>query len=480
MIETSVFQALPAHQIEIVRRLAAAFAAAGEELFLVGGVVRDLLLPALAGIARPIHADLDFATSAQPERTQAIGMAAGATSTFDVGARFGTVGFVFGEGSHAVDVEITTYRTEHYPDASRKPAVQLGGRIEEDLARRDFTVNAIAADARTGALLDPFDGQSDLARCVVRSVGDPAERFHEDPLRLLRAARFVAQLGFRLDEATAAAMRRGAAELGRISKERIYAELVRLLTGPYAADGLEALVATELLPVVLPELVPMAEMTEGTGRLAREKDLWEHTKRVVAQAPPRPIVRWAALLHDAGKPKTRSFDPATGEIRFHGHETAGADLARKLLRRLKADRATEQAVVKLVELHSRPETYEPDWTDSAVRRLALEAEDVLEDLLDLAAADVTSAREYKQQAAARRVAALRAHIERLEAEQALAEITSPLDGDDLMAMFGRPPGPWIKPIKAHLRDLVLDGLLAPGDKERAARVAREFIDGETA
>jgi poly(A) polymerase len=226
----------------------------------------------------------------------------------------------------------------------------------------------------------------------------------------------------------------------------------------------------------MPELIPLAEDIES-GQRGREKDIWEHTKRVVAKAPPRPIVRWAALLHDAAKPATRSVD-AAGEVHFFGHERVGADLAAKLLRRLKADKATFTAVRRLVELHLRPAAYEPDWTDSAVRRLALEAGDVLVDLLDLAAADVTSARVHRQQAAAARIAALRDRIARLEAERALADLKSPLDGDELMALFGRPPGRWIATVKDHLRELVIDDALSPDDKTTAERIARELLATE--
>ncbi|MDQ3512718.1 MAG: CCA tRNA nucleotidyltransferase, partial [Chloroflexota bacterium] len=425
---------LPGRPMAIVAALAAAFARRGEELSLVGGIVRDALL------GRPLPADLDLTTSASTEVTRQAGHEAGATSAYLVGERFGTVGFIFDGGSDApVRVEVTTYRQEHYPDASRRPAVTLGGTLDDDLARRDFTINAIAADAATGRLVDPFGGQADLHLGVVRAVGDPDARFAEDPLRLLRAARFVAILGLRLDPATAAAMGRGAPGLGRISQERILAELDRLLTGEYVEHGLETLRETGLLAAALPELVPLAETTgpaDGYGH--REKDLWEHTKTVVGRSPPRRAVRWAALLHDAAKPKTRTVD-ATGEVHFFGHERVGAKLAAKLLRRLHADRVTEHAVTKLVELHARPEAYEPDWTDSAVRRLALEAGDVLDDLLDLAAADVTSARERQQRRAAERIEALRDHIARLDAEQALAQLQSPLDGDALMALFDRPP-----------------------------------------
>ena len=472
-----IFRALRPAQREVLSRLGSAFADAGHELALVGGIVRDILL------GRPLLNELDFATSAPPEETRALGEAAGASSVFDIGERFGTIGLVFdfpGEGGAAeasdlVIAEITTYRSEHYPDASRHPAVQLGGTLTDDLARRDFTINAIAADARTGELIDPFDGQADLYQNRIRAVGDPDLRFEEDPLRLLRAARFVAQLGFNVDPETLAAMSRQAHSLARISKERILTELTKLLTGDYASHGLRVLLETGLLVAAVPELTRFAEEALGVQPLPhREKALWEHTLRVVDRVPPRPALRWSALLHDAAKPQTRTVDQH-GEVHFLGHEREGAELARRILGRLKADRATQTNVARTVELHFRPATYEADWTDSAVRRLMLEAGDVMDDLLDLAAADVTSAREHKQREAAARVAGLREHIARLEAEHALAELRSPLDGEELMAMFDRPPGRWIAVIKERLRNLVIDGELAPDDRETAARIAREII-----
>ncbi|MGH2560994.1 MAG: CCA tRNA nucleotidyltransferase [Thermomicrobiales bacterium] len=472
--DKTVLAALPLAQAAVVHDLAHAFAKGGAELYLVGGIVRDVLM------GRELPHDLDFATNALPERTQEMGRAAGADAVYLVGERFGTVGLIFGtktpiQMQGQVQVEITTYRREHYPDETRHPAVEHVGNLVDDLARRDFTVNAIAVDATTGELIDPFGGEADLALSVLRAVGDPDERFAEDPLRLPRAARFVAQLGFRIDWPTFEAMQRGAPNLARISKERIYAELTKLLTGEFASHGLDALIDTGLLIEAMPELAPMADEATGRPGIHREKDLWEHTLRVVDRTPARPIVRWAALLHDSAKPLTRSVDEF-GEVHFFGHERIGADLATRLLQRLKADKATQLAVARLVELHLRPAAYEPDWTDSAVRRLMLEADRVLDDLLDLVAADVTSAREQKQQAAAARVADLRAHIERVEEEHALAQMKSPLDGDDLMAMFDRPPGRWIAVIKDALREMVIDGELEPEDKEGAARIAREMVE----
>jgi poly(A) polymerase len=231
---------------------------------------------------------------------------------------------------------------------------------------------------------------------------------------------------------------------------------------------------TGLLALTMPELEPLSRETGDRGPVHREKDLWEHTKKVVDQSPQRPVVRWAALLHDAAKPMTRGFD-ASGEIHFIGHEREGAILATKVLDGIHADRATVKAVSRIVELHGRPGTYEPGWTDSAVRRLMLDAGDELADLLDLAGADVTSARAFRQQAAARRIASLRAHIARLETERELDQWKSPLDGDELMRLFDRPPGRWIGEVKDQLRELVLDGELEPGDKDRALAIARQLL-----
>ena len=457
-------------QRAVTATLARAFAGADAELYLVGGMVRDVLLE------HPVPNDLDFATSATPPRTREILRTIDHAGLYDVGERFGTIGVVMrgAEGEH-MPVEITTYRSEQYEAGSRHPAVSFGRRIEDDLARRDVTVNAIALDVETGQIVDPFYGQADLHMGLLRAVGDPDERFAEDPLRLLRVARFVSQLGFAVEAETLAAMARQAPALATISAERVFAELTKLLCGDYAGHALDVLLDTGLLTVAMPELLPLEGAAYGHPGVHREKDLWDHTKRVVMQAPPRPAVRWAALLHDAAKPLTRSVDDR-GEVHFFGHERVGADLASRLLKRLKADKHTQQTVRRLVELHLRPAGYDAvTWTDSAVRRLALEAGDVLHDLLDLAAADVTSGKAHKQRAAAVRVQGLRDHIARLEAEQALAELQSPLDGNALMAMFDRPPGRWIAEIKDHLRDLVIDGELAPGDTERAAAIAREMM-----
>jgi poly(A) polymerase len=464
---------LTPHQQEITRSLASAFSAADEELYLVGGIIRDALL------GRAVFADLDFATSAAPPRTRELLESAGAASVYLVGQRFGTIGAIFGEDPDRLHVEVTTYRRETYPDENRFPDVAFDATLVDDLARRDFTMNAIAIDARTGEMIDPWDGQAHIAQSLVCAVGDPNQRFAEDPLRLLRAARFVSQLGFRLDWRTEQAMAHQAPSLARISRERILAELTLLLLGEYVDHGLDALRRTRLLHVALPEIEPLTSEAEANiaPRLGREKDLWEHTVQVVRQAPPRAQLRWAALLHDAGKPLTRSvgFD---GEVHFFGHERVGAELADRALGRLNADRGLRSSVRTLVALHGRPAAYDPAWTDSAVRRLALDTGDAWDDLLDLAAADVTSGREQKRMAASRRVTGLRTRFLHLQEQMELARLESPLDGNDLMRIFDRPPGPWIKGVKNHLRELVIEGVLSPDDRDGASRIARSLVAQE--
>jgi poly(A) polymerase len=457
-----VLRRLPRKMHQATEKLAGAFSAHGRELYLVGGSVRDLLLSYEA-------ADLDFTTDALPHETLEIGTAAGATSTYTVGERFGTVGLVFDD----LAIEVTTFRSETYPTSDRRPVVEFGDSIHGDLSRRDFTINAIAIDATTGALIDPFGGRQHLEERIVAAVGDAPARFNEDPLRILRAARFAAQLGFRVEENTRAAMSEIAHRLQHISAERIAAEMNRLLAGVAPSNGMQLMRETGLLQFTIPELLDIAE-DEKRGR---HKDIWDHTMQVLDKSPPRLAVRWAALLHDAGKPRTRRVDD-DGEVHFFGHERVGADMARRALKRLRQERNLINRVSRLVELHLRPAGYDETWTDSAVRRLMVEVGDELDDLLDLAAADVTSARAHRQRDAARRNQELRDHIARLREEHALEQLKSPIDGNELMAEFDRPPGRWIAEIKDHLREMVIDGDLAPGDKDRAMEIARELVKNQ--
>jgi poly(A) polymerase len=460
----------------ICSALADAFQSANRQLYLVGGSVRDLLLGRTS-------ADIDFTTDARPDEIKRLVRRAGAVSTFSQGERFGTIGANFhADDGRQIKIEITTFRAEAYEAYSRKPAVDFGQSLEADLARRDFTINAMALDLTSSdsrrsvpgesdmRLVDPYDGVEDLGRHLLRAVGNPGERFAEDPLRLLRAVRFATQLDFRIDPETSAALQAHAHELGWVPKERLQPELRQILLSERAADGLRLLCDSGLMAEMIPELLAMRGMHDD---LYRHKDIFEHTLRVVENVPPEAILRLAALLHDIAKPKTRGIEH--GQVHFHRHEIVGRRMARQILERLKYPREVVDEVALLVELHLRPNSYEPDWTDGAVRRLMLESGPSLDRLLELSRADVTSRRIDRRQAADRRVNELRARCEELLAQADLARLTSPLDGNELMAMFDRPPGPWIKPLKDHLTNLVIEGELAVDDKERAAEIARELM-----
>ncbi len=434
-----------------------AFRARGRQLWLVGGALRDRLL----GIAS--H-DIDYATDALPDEVEEIARGLGARVT-TVGKRFGTIGVLL-EGEW---VEITTFRGDSYAPGSRWPDVTFGRSIEEDLARRDFTITAFAENAHTGEWLDLFGGEADLRAGIIRAVGEPAARFREDPLRILRGVRFVSQLGFRLDPATAAGMRETAHLIAALSQERITAELDKLLQGRAPAAGLEALRETGALPFALPELAGMPGCEQN--RFHRF-DVWGHTLATVdaiaVDPENRRIRRWAALLHDLGKPAVRHTKP-NGEWGFYRHEVVGAELAEALLERLRFGRADAHVVVLLVRRHME----RPDPADRrAVRRFMAKLGGRWRDLLALKRADNAS-HTYDDTAYhdALEAACLRAEQE--EAEAIRAE--SPLSGDDLVRMFDRPPGPWIGVIKRQLGAMVLDGELAPGDRAAAERIARRLM-----
>ncbi|MBM4437803.1 MAG: HD domain-containing protein [Actinobacteria bacterium] len=442
-----------------VGRLAQVFEQAGFQLYLVGGPVRDRLMGRSSQ-------DLDLTTDARPANIKLLIARAGADDVYTVGEKFGTIGAIF-EGAR---VEVTTFRSDTYSPGSRKPDVEFGHSLEGDLGRRDFTVNAIAQDVRTGKIIDPFGGVGDITLRLIRAVGVADQRFDEDPLRLLRAVRFATQLHFDLDRDTAAAIRRNAARLRHISAERIGAELQLMLLARRPEAAIKAMLEFGLLNFVLPELLPL-QTTVQDERL-EHKDVFAHTLRVLGVTAPVPELRWAALLHDVGKPQTKSV--RAGRIRFYGHEDVGADLTRAILKRLRYDARLVERVEHIVRLHMRANAYASDWTDGAVRRFIREAGEDLEHLIALSRADITSYRPRRVEAGLARVAELQARCEMLDAEEDVATLASPLDGHGLMLLFDRPAGPWIKPIKDHLLDLVLDGQLAPDDVEGARREALAF------
>jgi poly(A) polymerase len=475
--------------LETLLTLARIFRAHGKSLYMVGGTVRDLLL------RREASPDLDLTTDARPDEIKRLVAETHPAAVVTVGEQFGTVRVhyrreepepepreerigpepvaIVAEAQPGVDViEITTYRSDRYNPESRKPEVTFGDTLEEDLLRRDFTMNAMARDPLTGEIIDPYGGREDIERRLIRAVGnDPERRFDEDPLRMLRAARFAAQLGFEIEPETRAAIARQAGTLAKISKERIRDEFTKLLLTPNPALGIRLLVDLGLMPFVVPEALELRGVSQQPG--GRSKDVYEHVLRVVERSPARPAARWAGLLHDIAKPRTRSVE--NGHVHFFGHEDVGAAMARDILRRLKFDRSFIEYVSRLVRMHMRANSYLPDWTDGAVRRLMLEAGDALPDLLDLSRADITSYRQDKVSRAEERIKELEARSAWLKAEAERVPIKSPLDGNDLMELFGRGPGPWLRPVKDYLLGLVIDGQLAPDDRDGAAEAARRFL-----
>ncbi len=478
---------------EIINDLARAFRAHGRELYMVGGCVRDLLL------RRSGSPDLDLTTNARPDEIKRLVAATHPLDVVTVGEMFGTVALHYPRpetampaddattaqsrrepefssltGNHPPGVEvieITTYRSDVNRPESRKPEVTFGDTLEGDLLRRDFTINAMARDPLTGEIIDPWGGRADLERALIRAVGDdPQRRFDEDPLRMLRAVRFAAQFGFEIEPATAEAIQRQAATLGKISNERIRDELTKALLSPRPDRALRLLVTLGLAPYALPELLELRGVSQAP---VHSKDVFEHVLRVVAGTAPRPGLRWAALLHDIAKPRTRSVE--NGKVHFFGHEDVGAVMARDILRRLRFDRPFIEFVSKLVRMHMRANAYMPEWTDGAVRRLMLEADDALPDLLDLSRADITSYRPEKVSRAVARVNEMEARCAWLREQAQLVPIKSPLDGNDLMRLFEREPGPWLRVVKDRLLGMVIDGDLAPDDRERAEQIARATL-----
>jgi len=450
---------------DIIITLAEAFRAQHKQLYIVGGTVRDVLLH------RAQSNDADLATDAKPDEIKQIVAPTHPSAIVLVGERFGTVRLHYANDI----IEITTFRNEVYNPESRKPEVCFGTELEEDLLRRDFTINAMALHPLTGEIYDPFGGRQDLEAHILRAVGnEPDKRFDEDPLRLLRAVRFAAQLDFTIEPETRRSIIRQASKLQKISKERIRDEMNKLLLSAHPAKGLDLLVELRLMEWIIPDVLALRGVSQQPQRTIQTKDVYAHVLRVVERSSPQLVCRWSALLHDIAKPRTRTVED--GKVHFFGHEDIGAYMARDILKRLHFDRDFIESVSKIVRLHMRANAYAPEWTDGAVRRLMLDAGDDLPGLLDLSRADITSYRADKVSRAAARVTELAERIQRLKEQAERVPLKSPLDGNELMAMFDRGPGPWLRPIKEHLLGLVIDGLLAPDDKEEAAKIARMLIE----
>lgn len=439
--------------LDAIGPLADAFEAAGQPLYLVGGIVRDVL------VGRDLSADhdIDLTTPARPDQVKAI-VGPIAEALWTQGERFGTIGLK----SKGRVFEVTTHRSEAYEPDSRKPEVSFGDSIEGDLSRRDFTVNAMALRVPGPELIDPFDGALDLAAGRLRTPGLPEASFIDDPLRMLRAARFIAAYGLEPAPELVAAVRANARRLEIVSAERIRGELDKLLVAPDPSAGLWFVVDTGLADVFLPEL---AAMRLEQDPIHHHKDVLAHTIAVVANTGPRRIVRLAALLHDVGKPKTRSY--TDGGVTFHHHEVVGARMARDRMQALRYPNDDVTAVRELVYLHLRFHTYGMGWTDSAVRRFVRDAGPYLDDLIELTRCDVTTRNKRKAALLARRMDELETRIAELADQEALDALRPDLDGQQVMAHLGIPPGRVIGQALDHLLELRMEN--GPLDEEEAYR-----------
>ncbi|MDF1477706.1 CCA tRNA nucleotidyltransferase [Leifsonia sp. H3M29-4] len=449
-----------------VASLAAAFAAAGRELALVGGPVRDAFL------GRAVT-DLDFATDARPDEILAL-VTPISDAQWDVGRQFGTIAArIAGQ-----TVEITTYRADAYDGLTRKPAVAFGDSLEDDLARRDFTINAMALRLPERVLVDPSGGLEHLIASRITTPGRPEVSFGDDPLRMLRAARFTSQLGFVVDESTEQAMRELAPRLEIVSVERIADELRKLLLTDDPVPGIRLLVDTGLAQLVLPE-VPALRLERDEH--AHHKDVYEHSLTVLRQAielehardgiqSPDLVLRLAALLHDIGKPATRKIE-AGGVVTFHHHDVVGAKLATKRLKALRFDNDTIASVARLIELHLRFFGYtEGAWTDSAVRRYVRDAGPLLERLHILTRADVTTRNVRKADRLSFAYDDLEERIAAIAEAEGVAAVRPDLDGEQIMRILGLKPGREVGEAYRYLLDLRLDeGPLGADEAEARLR-----------
>ena len=450
---------------EAADQLGGLFARAGHELHLVGGWVRDALL----GRGDP-GSDIDFATDAGPETVLQL-ITPVAEATWTTGIDFGTVGAQV-QGVHC---EITTFRADRYDRVSRNPEVRYGDSLADDLRRRDFTMNAMALSVPGRVFADPYGGLRDLATGALRTPADPTESFADDPLRILRAARFVSQLGVTPTAEVVAAMTELAEQLGRITAERVQAELSKLLLGVHPRRGLELLVETGLADVVLPEL-PALRMEIDEHH--QHKDVYAHSLTVLDQAieledsGPDLVLRLAALLHDIGKPATRRHEPGGG-VSFHHHEVVGAKLVRARLRALRYPKDVVEDVARLTLLHLRFHGYgRGEWTDSAVRRYVTDAGPLLDRLHKLVRSDCTTRNKRRAAVLARSYDALEERIGLIQAEEDLRAVRPDLDGNEIMRLLGLPPGPLVGEAWRHLKELRLDR--GPLDHDEAVAELRRW------
>ena len=437
-----------------LKELSNLYAKNGFQIYLVGGAVRDAIL----GIETK---DFDFTTNASSEDSIKM-LNKNDYKTTEIGRAFGTIETTVGDYS----IHITTYREDKYNKDSSKPEIKTSGELETDLSRRDFTVNAIAYDINNNEIIDPHGGLKDLSEGLIRTPDTADISFSDDPLRMLRACRFVSTHGFTPNNELFKAISKNVERIEIVSTERIRDEFTKLLTGKEPSLGLKAFVESGLSELIMPEL---NELKIEVDPKHHHKDVYEHTMVVLDRVSPTLISRMSALLHDIGKPKTKGIE--NGKVHFRHHEVVGAKMSKKILKRLKYDNETIKKVSLLVENHLRPHTFKMGWTDSAVRRYIIDAGGLLEELNDLVRADITTKNKAKYEEINKYLDEMEERIKEVAEKEELSKLRPPISGDEIMDMFDLEPGPSVGVImKALYEQRINDGEVS---KEEAIKLAEQ-------
>ena len=452
MVPTTLLNVLD--EKPFLKELSNLYAKNGFQIYLVGGAVRD-------GILDIETKDFDFTTNASSEDSIKM-LNKNDYKTTEIGRAFGTIETTVGDYS----IHITTYREDKYNKDSRKPEIKTSGELETDLSRRDFTVNAIAYDINNNEIIDPHGGLKDLSEGLIRTPDTADISFSDDPLRMLRACRFVSTHGFTPNNELFKAISKNVERIEIVSTERIRDEFTKLLTGKEPSLGLKAFVESGLSELIMPEL---NELKIEVDPKHHHKDVYEHTMVVLDRVSPTLISRMSALLHDIGKPKTKGIE--NGKVHFRHHEVVGAKMSKKILKRLKYDNETIKKVSLLVENHLRPHTFKMGWTDSAVRRYIIDAGGLLEELNDLVRADITTKNKAKYEEINKYLDEMEERIKEVAEKEELSKLRPPISGDEIMDMFDLEPGPSVGVImKALYEQRINDGEVS---KEEAIKLAEQ-------
>ncbi len=452
MVPTTLTDAI--NEKPFLKEVSAAYIKEGFEIYLVGGAVRD-------GILGIKTTDFDFATNASTEESLTILNKKGYKTT-EIGKAYGTVE----TNIEKCSIHITTYREDTYTTESRKPEIKNTKSLETDLSRRDFTLNSIAYDITKNEIIDPYEGLKDLSKGKIKTPSSPEISFSDDPLRMVRACRFISTHSFTPSTEVFDAISNNLERITIVSKERLRDELTKLLTGKNPSLGIRALLESGLSKLIMPEL---NELKMEVDPNHHHKDVYEHTLVVLDRVSPTLVSRMSALLHDIGKPKTKGIE--NGKVHFRHHEVVGAKMTKKIMKGLKYDKDTTNKVALLVENHLRPHTFKMGWTDSAVRRYIIDSDGLTDELNELVRADITTKNKEKEAEINKYLDEMEKRIEEVKEKEELSKLRPPITGNEIMDMFELEPGPIVgKIMDALYEQRINDGEVS---KEEAIKLAKE-------